>query len=79
MTRYIWSSDQWLPEAALKKDRTSRGPSVISDIDEYRAIGLPGAPMITSRSQHRAELRRHNMIEIGNERPKNFGNINRQK
>lgn len=78
MTKYLWWNNQWTAAETLKKDRTS-GPSVISDIDEYRAIGLPGAPMIGSRSQHRAELRRHNMIEIGNERPKNFGNINRQK
>ena len=78
MTKYLWWNNQWTSAETLKKDRTS-GPSVISDIDEYRAIGLPGAPMIGSRSQHRAELRRHNMIEIGNERPKNFGNINRQK
>ena len=79
MTKYLWWNNQWTSAETLKKDRTDSGPFVISDIDEYRAIGLPGAPMIGSRSQHRAELRRHNMIEIGNERPKNFGNINRQK
>tara|TARA_R110000765_G_scaffold166988_2_gene271920 strand:- start:225 stop:464 length:240 start_codon:yes stop_codon:yes gene_type:complete len=79
VTKYLWWNNQWTSAETLKKDRTDSGPFVISDIDEYRAIGLPGAPMIGSRSQHRAELRRHNMIEIGNERPKNFGNINRQK
>ena len=77
MTKYLWWNNQWIAADALKKDRTS-GPSVISDIDEYRAVGLPGAPMIGSRSEHRAALKRHGMIEMGNDLPKGFGNINRE-
>lgn len=77
MTKFVWWDDQWVPAESLKKDRTS-GPFVVSDIDEYRAVGLPGAPMIGSRSEHRAALKRHGMIEMGNDLPKGFGNINRE-
>ena len=77
MTKYLWWNNQWTAADALKKDRSS-GPSVISDIDEYRAVGLPGAPMIRSRSEHRAALKRHGMIEMGNDLPPNFGNINKE-
>lgn len=77
MTKFVWWNHQWVPAESLKKDRTS-GPFVVSDIPEYRAVGLPGAPMIGSRSEHRAALRRHGMIEYGNERPANLGNINRE-
>ena len=77
MTKYLWWNNQWTPAESLKKDRTS-GPFLIPDIDEYRAIGLPGAPMIRSRSEHRAALKRHGMIEMGNDLPKNFGNANKE-
>ena len=77
MTKYLWWNNQWTAAETLKKDRSS-GPSVISDIDDYRAIGLPGAPMIRSRSEHRAALKRHGMIEMGNDLPPNFGNINKE-
>ena len=78
MTKYLWWNNQWTAAETLKKDRTS-GPFLIPDIDEYRAVGLPGAPMIRSRSEHRAALKRHGMIEIGSSLPpKGFGNINRE-
>ena len=50
----------------------------MSDMEEYRAIGLPGTPWIGSRSEHRAQLKRHKMIEVGNERPPGFGSLHKQ-
>jgi hypothetical protein len=76
MTKYLWWNNQWASADEFRKGRNV-GPFVISDIAEYRAIGLPGAPMIGSRSEHRAALKRHGMVEVGTERPKGFGNINR--
>jgi len=38
---------------------------VVPDIQPYRSMAT--GEMITSRSQHRAHLRRHNCFEIGNE------------
>ena len=40
---------------------------VIKDIEPYKS--MINGEMITSRSQHRAHLRAHNCIEIGNEDP----------
>lgn len=56
-------------------DKTSRdvgtsGPTVIPDIEPYEAVGFEGAPMVTSRSQHRELLKTHNCEEVGNEMPK---------
>lgn len=47
--------------------RSKRGPSwqVMPDIQPYTSM-IDGST-ITSRSQHRAHLRAHNCIEIGNE------------
>jgi len=38
---------------------------VVPDIQPYRSMAT--GEMITSRSQHRAHLRQHGLIEIGNE------------
>lgn len=40
-------------------------PYVIPDIQPYQSMQT--GEMITSRSQHRAHLRQHGLIEIGNE------------
>jgi hypothetical protein len=42
-------------------------PNIIMDIEPYRGVGFPDAPMVTTRSQHRELLKRHNKIEVGNE------------
>ena len=44
-------------------------PFVMTDIEPYRAVGLPGAPMINSRSEHREILKAHGAQEVGNEMP----------
>lgn len=41
-------------------------PMVAADIQPYRS--MCDGTMITSRSQHREHLRRHGVIEIGNEK-----------
>jgi hypothetical protein len=43
-------------------------PYIMSDIAPYRSI-ITREP-IGSRSEHRAHLRRHGMIEVGNEMPR---------
>lgn len=68
MTKYVWDrwGKQWVPAADIKRSNKPDAPAVISDMEEYRAIGIKGAPMITSRSQHRQVLRENNMVEVGN-------------
>ena len=48
-------------------------PMVISDIQPYQAVAVDVAtgkpPVITSRSQHRAFLKRNGYVEVGNEMP----------
>ena len=41
-------------------------PGIMPDIQPYQSMA--DGSMITSRSQHRAHLRQHNCIEIGNEK-----------
>lgn len=49
-------------------ERVITAPHVIADIQPYKSM-ITGE-MITSRSQHRSHLKQHNMIEVGNEKPK---------
>ena len=41
---------------------------VMDDLKPYRVVGPEHGKVIGSRSQHRDYLRRHNLIEVGNER-----------
>jgi len=46
-----------------------KGPFVFGDIQPYQAItGDMQGKWITSRSQHKAFLRRNNLVEVGNEK-----------
>lgn len=45
-----------------------KGPYIIDDIEPYKAAGPEYGKMISSRSQHREYLRKHNLIEVGNEK-----------
>ena len=49
-----------------------KGPHVMPDIQPYRAVGPEYGRVIKSRSEHRAYLKQHGLIEVGNER-KYFG------
>lgn len=60
----IWGcyGGRWLPEG----EPMGTGPLVMPDITPYHSV-IDGS-LITSRSHHRAHLREHNCIEVGNER-----------
>lgn len=44
------------------------GPHIIQDIKPYQVVGPEYGKWITSRSKHREYLKKHNLIEVGNER-----------
>lgn len=46
--------------------RVITAPHVVADIQPYKSM-ITGE-MITSRSQHRAHLKAHGMVEVGNEK-----------
>jgi hypothetical protein len=49
-------------------EETPGAPMIMRDLEPYRSP-LDGS-MVTSRSQHRAHMRQHGVIEMGNERPR---------
>lgn len=51
-----------------RMQRVITAPYVAPDIQPYKST-ITGEP-ITSRSQHRAHLKQHGMVEVGNEKPK---------
>ena len=55
-----------LPDCCgVRMHRVISAPMVMTDIQPYKSM-IDGS-MITSRSQHRAHLRQHGCIEVGNE------------
>ena len=56
----------------VEKSKASRnaGLSLIRDIEPYQNMKDRG--WITSRSQHREFLKKHNFVEVGNEQNKLF-------
>ena len=57
------------------EENKAKGPTVIKDIEGYRAMGADVAckgkrPWIGSRSEHRDYLRRNGYVETGNETPR---------
>lgn len=67
-------TDGYVP---VKRDRNDR--RIMRDIQEYRGVGFKGAPMVTSRSQHRELLRRDGKVEVGNEKEAFLNNPNKPK
>lgn len=65
--RWVWRNGE-LIDAATAPPLVSadEGPQVIRDIEPYRATKT--GEVIGSRTDHRAYLRRHGFIEVGNER-----------
>lgn len=54
-----------------RRQRTVNSPvgfQIMPDIEPYRDVAIDGE-MVTSRSQRREKLKRHGMIEVGNEAP----------
>jgi len=69
----FWSYELGTPEAEQawkeKQDMTRRdAPMVMSDIQPY--ISQVDGSVIESRSKHKAHLKQHRMIELGNDVPK---------
>ncbi len=54
-----------IPKEEYHRREEVNAPMVMGDIQPYQS--MCDGTMITSRSQHREHLRRHNVIEIGNE------------
>jgi hypothetical protein len=65
--KFIWSSEQkrMVPEGEFYESAQPAGPYVVGDIQPYRSMQT--GEMITSRSHHRAHLKQHGLVEIGNE------------
>lgn len=56
-----------LPECCgVKVERVISAPFVMTDIQPYRSMVT--GEVINSRSQHRAHLKQHGKVEIGNEK-----------
>lgn len=75
MTRRVYIYDQnigRMVEKGSKPAPTRTGPHIMPDIKPYQTVGPEAGTWIKSRSQHREYLKRHNLIEVGNER-KYFG------
>ena len=74
----FWGYTLGTPEAEeawkLKQEMTAReAPMVMSDIEGY--ISQVDGTWIKSRSHHRAHLKEHRMIELGNDVPKEHKKI----
>lgn len=65
--RSVAERDKDIPECKCggSVTRVVAAPMVITDMQPYKSMVT--GEMITSRSQHRAHLKAHNCIEIGNE------------
>lgn len=63
---FIWDAEQGkLVPKSEYYDKAFDAPMVMSDIQPYKSMVT--GEMITSRSAHRDHLRRHQLIEVGNE------------
>jgi hypothetical protein len=62
--RYIQHNGELIPAEEFYS-REYSAPMIIPDIQPYQSQAT--GEMITSRSQHREHLKRHGLIEIGNE------------
>lgn len=68
-TRYLADANgHWIPESELRAQPVA--PIVMPDIQPYQSM-ITGE-LIGSRSTHRAHLREHGCVEIGNETKHHF-------
>lgn len=65
-TRYVWRKGK-LVQIEMAHPGAEPRVQLVSDISGYRSMA--DGSWISSRSQHREHLKRHNCIEIGNEMP----------
>lgn len=69
MARYRYDPDtKEMVEITNTPGRSRSGPFIWKDLKPYQVVGPEYGKWITSRSQHREYLRKHNLIEVGNER-----------
>lgn len=66
-TRYIWRNGEMI-EIQIAQPGAEPKLHIVSDIGGYKSMA--DGSWISSRSEHREHLKRHNCIEIGNEVPK---------
>jgi hypothetical protein len=67
IVRTVARMNEDLPEhCGQPMSRMIVAPMVAADIQPYRS--MCDGSMITSRSQHREHLRRHGVVEVGNEK-----------
>lgn len=66
-TRYVWRDGEMI-EIAVATPGAEPKIQVVSDIGGYKSMA--DGSWISSRSQHREHLKRHNCFEVGNEMPK---------
>lgn len=59
-------TNKFIPEEEYVRLLPNQAPMIMGDIEPYKNIVNGG--VITSRSHHRAFLREHRLIEVGNER-----------
>lgn len=64
---FVWCSTEkrLVPKDEYYEAVQPAGPFVVGDIQPYKSMQT--GEMITSRSHHRAHLKQHGLIEIGNE------------
>jgi hypothetical protein len=65
---YVYDQETGRMVEVTKQALGRKGPAVWGDIEPYQVVGPEYGKWITSRSKHREYLRRHNLIEVGNER-----------
>jgi hypothetical protein len=65
---YVYNKETGTMVEKSSEAVVQKAPRVVGDIEPYQTVGPDAGRWITSRSQHRAYLREHNLIEVGNER-----------
>jgi hypothetical protein len=65
-TRYVWRDGEMI-EISVAHPGAEAKIQVMPDIGGYKSMA--DVSWISSRSQHREHLRRHNCFEVGNEMP----------
>jgi hypothetical protein len=62
---YVWRDGKWVDK------KTVKAPSlhIMPDIKDYQVVGPEYGKVISSRSKHREYLKRHGLVEIGDQKP----------
>jgi len=68
----------WYEDEVPRKEPLGEAPAIWGPL-EYHGIGFRGAPMVTSRNQHKALLREHGCVEVGNEAPPAVQRVHEQR